>query len=744
MAKKDEIVNDIDIVNKESDDIGTKKTFGKKIKSSATTVGRGIKTGTIAVGKGVKTGVTTIGKGVRIGATTVGRGVKTGATTVGKGVKTGTIAVAKGVKTGATAVGRGVKTGATAVAVKLGPKAQTIRSDVLTIFNNFISPENKNNDFESYYNSSEKSTKISTLNNIDFSNDFENKKKKIVSFLNYIANDDNQQFAKKNKKSINLIINESVASLIDNDKKLSLDENTYKKIKNYQVANFKRRKKWKKRNFVAKKILAPALVTGAITGGVASIVSAFRSIIGSSYFISTVPFLEILNFATIGFCAGTIATASIIVAKNKLTKFYYNKKYGVKSNNLYLLNNSKAKSIEDVKSLNLPIVKLLDKIKATDEKLIELSNKGTNFLRHPINSIKSFFLTKTNRNRMHEVVGFNKLINQKLNDNKLSDNVKHNLELLKDTISEYKKDITENRVRVVLGKNKVIKKPIFEYSDILAKEELSQENIITDNGKTIKKPSENLVTRRAKEIMEQTIKNRLVETEEEARYRVEEELKQKQAEYAKRKAEKELKRKQAEDAKRKAEEELKRKQAEAEEAKRKAKETEEQLKRKQAEAEDAKRKVKEETEARHKAEAEAEEAKRKTKEVEEELKRKQAEEELKRKKAEEDKLKRAQRINIQYKQATEKAVLESLRSEERINKVSNDTGIDRTTIKKIVSDITIARYTKYGKLRKTIQTASTKKDFEPVKEDFAKIVDYINSTEKVNDKLDTYEDGYEI
>lgn len=394
-------------------------------------------------------------------------------------------------------------------------------SKINTAFNEYLDDANLVLDLKKFFSSKGYISGIPSTFNYDQINEsqdsyelnlssenFSTQQGKIENILKFVAT--NEELFEK--QDIEHILSQIVYFLISNDKKLKLDEDTALTLNKYELVKIKRRKKHAWAKAIGKKVIAPALITGAITSIAGLIISATRAVIGSSELISTVAGLEIAGVATAGFSIGFLATIATILIKNSVTRSYYHNKYGIKSHNFSLLNKAEVNNIEDIKSLNLPIIQLLDKIVTTDATLRELTIAGTGW-RHPINTIKSFFLTKVNRNRMHEVVGFTKLLSSKIVEGNPEEiNVKYTL--LRNVIEEYKNEIMEARIGSMIkvrdAQNteesySVNKTQIYEYSDILAKEEIAQSQ---------EKATSGLVCRRALEIMSRKVTDRLTGGEE--------------------------------------------------------------------------------------------------------------------------------------------------------------------------------------------------------------------------------------
>lgn len=315
------------------------------------------------------------------------------------------------------------------------------------------------------------------------------------------------KFVEKNHKSFNkqdiARIKEQVYTFCEtNDVNLNLDADTNQFYKDYKFFRLNRRKRHGRMKSFAKKGLLPIAIVSALTGGASLIISSMAAIIGTSTLISTVPALQILSHTVLGALVGAVGTFSYMKISKNIVRNAYKKK-GTKGTNISKLDNSDVATVKDVKHLDLPIFDLLNDINTNQDKLIELAERGTNPFLHPINALKSYWITKRNRDRMHEVVAFTNLLEERANKiNKfvaeesnsenpseecasLQANVnKYNL--LLGAINEYKDDLKSKVILTMLDKNSTKQpknkdkykttKQLFEYADIWAKDDLKKAN----------------------------------------------------------------------------------------------------------------------------------------------------------------------------------------------------------------------------------------------------------------------------
>ncbi len=162
------------------------------------------------------------------------------------------------------------------------------------------------------------------------------------------------------------------------------------------------KKTHKKTNWVLKKIVAPTLITAATLAAAMAII-AFMPLSATALpgLITDSLATTVGSFALLGGVVGIVATPTIILTKNALTKAYYNRRYGKKAKNIKLasdldISNIKDKEVVNEKLQSLPIMKLWNKIKSTEENIRETEKK------HPIvHKLLNYFKVKTNRNRIH-------------------------------------------------------------------------------------------------------------------------------------------------------------------------------------------------------------------------------------------------------------------------------------------------------------------------------------------------------
>ena len=268
-------------------------------------------------------------------------------------------------------------------------------------------------------------------------------------------------------------------------------------LKDYKFFNVHRRKRHGKAKSFAKKVLVPSAIVAAITGLASAAISATASAVGSSLFISTAPWLDIIDHFALGAAAGFVATPVYMKASKHIVRNVYSKK-GTKGSNLTQLDNANVDSVQDVKNLNLPISDLLSEISSRQDKINDLMILGTNPFRHPINAFKKYWNTKRSRDAMHEVMAFYKKIEAEIanaenavaedNENNTSINAAINSKIEKyrllQSMIDQSLDQIERKVSIAMTDRDLASKSnkqLFEYSDIRAKQELEREGIDTSD-----------------------------------------------------------------------------------------------------------------------------------------------------------------------------------------------------------------------------------------------------------------------
>lgn len=321
---------------------------------------------------------------------------------------------------------------------------------LMGIFNNYIADSTATN-FSTYCTAHSYTTTDGNLNTTDINSladaehltfagasdaTISSKLEEIIRFVY----DHNSQIASP-AQDMNMFLREIVTYLNDNDKHLALSNEEANKIidtiptsisiNNITIPKTKRRSAW-----LAKKVGIPTLITAGVCGVVAALIGASGAVVGALPFLTDSLILNIATLGTLGVVAGAIVTPIVIVAKNAITRAYYKNKYGRKSDSLKMLLESGALTHEDLKSLNLDIVKLIDLIKETDDKLIRYKTEDANPIKKGWRKLKSYFMRKTNRNRMHELVAFTKMLEGKA-DSAETESERKKYKLLYDYIDNF-------------------------------------------------------------------------------------------------------------------------------------------------------------------------------------------------------------------------------------------------------------------------------------------------------------------
>lgn len=286
------------------------------------------------------------------------------------------------------------------------------------------------------------------------------------------------------------------------DFNLKLSDDTNNFFKQHHFLQINRRKRHGGAKSFGKKALIPAAITAVITGAISAGIVAAASTTGSSLLISTAPWLDVIDHFVLGAAAGFVATPIYMKTSKHIVRNYYKKK-GTKGSNFTQLDNAQVQTLQDVKNLDLPIEDLLNDIKNKYAEITELRMLGTNPFLHPIRAFKKYWLTKRSRDAMHEVVAFRNMLNQEIsiaealilnenqnpNENSSTVTAAQNAKiqkytLLQSLISEHLDSIDSKVVLSMMddqGSKRAKKKHLYEYSDILAKSELTQDGIITND-----------------------------------------------------------------------------------------------------------------------------------------------------------------------------------------------------------------------------------------------------------------------
>lgn len=388
---------------------------------------------------------------------------------------------------------------------------------LMGIFNNYIADSTATN-FSTYCTAHSYTTTDGNLNTTDINSladaehltfagasdaTISSKLEEIIRFVY----DHNSQIASP-AQDMNMFLREIVTYLNDNDKHLALSNEEANKIidtiptsisiNNITVPKTKRRSAW-----LAKKVGIPTLITAGVCGVVAALIGASGAVVGALPFLTDSLILNIATLGTLGVVAGAIVTPIVIVAKNAITRAYYKNKYGRKSDSLKMLLESGALTHEDLKSLNLDIVKLMDLIKETDDKLIRYKTEDANPIKKGWRKFKSYFMRKTNRNRMHELVAFTKMLEGKA-DSAETESERKKYKLLYDYIDKFwGNNIVDNYSKLrkhAEAKGKPDKKIKVQNLDIITKA----------NMKKAEKKRTSLLLNRAKNLVQRAILRNLL------------------------------------------------------------------------------------------------------------------------------------------------------------------------------------------------------------------------------------------
>ena len=388
---------------------------------------------------------------------------------------------------------------------------------LMGIFNNYIADSTATN-FSTYCTAHSYTTTDGNLNTTDINSladaehltfagasdaTISSKLEEIIRFVY----DHNSQIASPSQ-DMNMFLREIVTYLNANGKHLALSNEEANKIidaiptsisiNDITVPKTKRRSAW-----LAKKVGIPTLITAGVCGAVAALIGASGAVVGALPFLTDSLILNIATLGTLGVVAGAIVTPIVIVAKNAITRAYYKNKYGRKSDSLKMLLESGALTHEDPKSLNLDIVKLMDLIKETDDKLIRYKTEDANPIKKGWRKFKSYFMRKTNRNRMHELVAFTKMLEGKA-DSAETESERKKYKLLYDYIDNFwGNNIVDNYSKLrkhAEAKGKPDKKIKVQNLDIITKA----------NMKKAEKKRKSLLLKRAKNLVQRAILRNLL------------------------------------------------------------------------------------------------------------------------------------------------------------------------------------------------------------------------------------------
>lgn len=236
---------------------------------------------------------------------------------------------------------------------------------------------------------------------------------------------------------------------------------------NPKLKKMKRKSAW-----VAKKIGIPTLITTALTTVAGGVIGGIASLAGSSIFWSGNILVAISSLAGIGLVSGLVLTPTIIIAKNALTRAHYRFWYGRSKKNFKMIQNANAieasKVAEQLK--DLPIVKLMNKIKNTEETLIEYAKS-----KNPFKKMRAYFMRKTNRNRMHAAFGFVNRLQQETDRTKTKEAFDKYNTVLEYISQEFSNNMTDN-LRLSFEKSTGRRHKVLQNYDIVAKRELSKDD----------------------------------------------------------------------------------------------------------------------------------------------------------------------------------------------------------------------------------------------------------------------------
>ena len=234
---------------------------------------------------------------------------------------------------------------------------------------------------------------------------------------------------------------------------------------NPKLKKMKRKSAW-----VAKKIGIPTLITTALTTVAGGVIGGIASLAGSSIFWSGNILVAISSLAGIGLVSGLVLTPTIIIAKNAVTRAHYRLWYGRSKKNFKMIQNANvieaSKVAEQLK--DLPIVKLMNKIKNTEETLIEYAKS-----KNPFKKMRAYFMRKTNRNRMHAAFGFVNRLQQETDRTKTKEAFDKYNTVLEYISQEFSNNMTDN-LRLSFEKSTGRRHKVLQNYDIVAKRELSK------------------------------------------------------------------------------------------------------------------------------------------------------------------------------------------------------------------------------------------------------------------------------
>ncbi len=343
--------------------------------------------------------------------------------------------------------------------------------------------------------------KLTDVDHLDFSKADQNIiQHKLEEIIGFIYNHNRQ--IPYSIKELNITLKDIINYLEENGKHLSFsDEEADKLVDKFHtsvdIGDITVPKTRRKTLWATKKIGIPTLITAGVCGIISGIVTASGAVVGSLLFLTDSIALNVATMASLGVIFGAIAATIVIIPKNAITRAYYKYRYGRKSASLKMLLDNDIKSKEDINSLDLPIVKLMKLIDATNEKLNRYKTEKVNPFKKAWRTVKSYFLNKVNRNRRHEVVNFKKMLESKM-DSALTQAELDKYKLLygymdnfwgDDLVNDYSK-----RRKHADSKGKTTKR-IKVQADIIAKADMTKKD----------KKSKDLVLARAKKLIQRAI-----------------------------------------------------------------------------------------------------------------------------------------------------------------------------------------------------------------------------------------------
>jgi hypothetical protein len=238
---------------------------------------------------------------------------------------------------------------------------------------------------------------------------------------------------------------------------------------------FKIRKTHPKRDAFLKKVVVPTLITAGAAAAVAFGI-AMSGLVGGSVVLGVIPVTssQTITAVATSILAGAtalVATPTIILSKNALTRKYY--KLAYKDGKTNLKDYVNGTDLE-----NLPMTKLIEKIENTKHKIIE-ANHGKAITK-PFRFIKKHVLNTINRNRIHHLEACTKSLvqtyssiyhNESIDPAEKVEKLNPIFELLKRVDGFISKDVQESKAYAMLtckDKEQHTHKSMIENIDIFA------------------------------------------------------------------------------------------------------------------------------------------------------------------------------------------------------------------------------------------------------------------------------------